>query len=193
MVLEADDAMKALKTTTTMTVLILLIAASIPSIKSLTALSTRMTMSTERPIINMRRRRILNQCYHHHRRSTWSTITTTTNRYRRLSLSSSSSYTPSNSNNHKVGEKEENARTIHDSTPSPTRRPIIVGYHLDEEQHWVAELECGHFQHVRHDPPMVERPWVLTLQGRTKFLGYPLVCKKCARQAPPDRVHPPQQ
>ena len=24
----------------------------------------------------------------------------------------------------------------------------IVGYHQDEEQHWVAELECGHRQHM---------------------------------------------
>ena len=29
----------------------------------------------------------------------------------------------------------------------------IVGFHQDEEQHWVAELECRHNQHVRHDPP----------------------------------------
>jgi len=29
----------------------------------------------------------------------------------------------------------------------------IVGFHLDEEQHWVAELECGHNQHVHHNPP----------------------------------------
>jgi hypothetical protein len=25
----------------------------------------------------------------------------------------------------------------------------IVGFHLDDEQQWVAELECGHDQHVR--------------------------------------------
>ena len=29
----------------------------------------------------------------------------------------------------------------------------IIGFHLDEEQHWVAELACGHGQHVRHTPP----------------------------------------
>jgi hypothetical protein len=28
----------------------------------------------------------------------------------------------------------------------------IVGFHRDDERHWVAELECGHGQHVRHDP-----------------------------------------
>ena len=26
----------------------------------------------------------------------------------------------------------------------------IVGYQQDEEQHWMAELECGHHQHLRH-------------------------------------------
>ena len=52
----------------------------------------------------------------------------------------------------------------------------IVGYHKDEEDHWVAELDCGHFQHVRHDPPKVSRPWVLTDEGRTEMLGYKLEC-----------------
>jgi hypothetical protein len=47
----------------------------------------------------------------------------------------------------------------------------IVGFHLDEENHWVAELACGHGQHVRHDPPWQNRPWVLTEQGRREKLG----------------------
>ncbi|MCH9692035.1 MAG: DUF3565 domain-containing protein [Gammaproteobacteria bacterium] len=55
----------------------------------------------------------------------------------------------------------------------------IVGYHLDSEQHWVAELRCGHTQHVRHDPPWTNRPWVMTLQGRKSMLGYELNCKQC--------------
>lgn len=37
----------------------------------------------------------------------------------------------------------------------------IVEYHQDDELHWVAELVYGHFQHVRHNPPLVNRPWVL--------------------------------
>ena len=64
----------------------------------------------------------------------------------------------------------------------------IIGYHSDEESHWVAELSCGHFQHVRHDPPMMERPWVLTEEGRNRFLGYPLRCAKCSRGQPKDAV-----
>lgn len=57
-------------------------------------------------------------------------------------------------------------------------RPI-VGYHKDAENDWVAELSCGHFQHVRHNPPWTCRPWVETPDGRTSMLGHKLSCKKC--------------
>ena len=63
----------------------------------------------------------------------------------------------------------------------------IAGYHQDAEGHWVAELACGHDQHVRHDPPWAERPWVTTSEGRTRFLGTTLACKKCERGEPRDR------
>ncbi len=55
----------------------------------------------------------------------------------------------------------------------------IVAYHQDELQHWVAELSCGHTQHVRHDPPWQSRPWVITQQGRQEKLGYELLCVEC--------------
>ena len=38
----------------------------------------------------------------------------------------------------------------------------IVGFHLDENLDWVAELECRHQQHVRHNPPWTHRHWVTT-------------------------------
>ncbi|WP_146409597.1 DUF3565 domain-containing protein [Allorhodopirellula heiligendammensis] len=63
----------------------------------------------------------------------------------------------------------------------------ISGYHCDDEQHWVAELACGHNQHVRHNPPWMSRPWVTTLEGRQSMIGQLLQCKKCDEQAPPDR------
>lgn len=47
----------------------------------------------------------------------------------------------------------------------------ITGFHTDEEEHWVAELECGHYQHVRHNPPWIKRPWVITAEGRAHALG----------------------
>lgn len=66
-------------------------------------------------------------------------------------------------------------------------RPI-VGFHQDEEDHWVAEMACGHFQHVRHNPPWVSRPWVITAEGRKSMLGHKLLCKKCDSGAPVDSI-----
>lgn len=63
----------------------------------------------------------------------------------------------------------------------------ISGYHQDSEEDWVAELACGHFQHVRHKPPFINRPWVVTEAGRQSMLGYPLRCKKCLRGEPKDQ------
>lgn len=65
-------------------------------------------------------------------------------------------------------------------------KQAITGYHKDEENHWVAQLQCGHNQHVRHDPPLVERLWVLTKEGRDSFLGHDLNCVKCDAKAPKD-------
>jgi len=62
----------------------------------------------------------------------------------------------------------------------------IVGYHKDEENHWVAELACGHNQHVRNSPPLVSRPWVGSESGRVSMLGYKLDCKKCDSDLPVD-------
>lgn len=58
----------------------------------------------------------------------------------------------------------------------------ITGFHKDEEDYWVAELKCGHTQHVRHDPPWQLRPWVTTRKGRKSKLGETLYCKKCERK-----------
>ncbi|TWU26238.1 hypothetical protein Pla52o_00910 [Novipirellula galeiformis] len=66
----------------------------------------------------------------------------------------------------------------------------ITGFHTDDQSHWVAELACGHNQHVRHDPPLVSRLWVTTAEGRDSRLGMLLTCKKCDEGAPPDVSHP---
>ena len=63
----------------------------------------------------------------------------------------------------------------------------IVGFHRDEEKDWVAELECGHNQHVRHNPPWINRPWVITSKGRASMFGKTLACKKCDTGAAKDR------
>jgi tellurite methyltransferase len=56
----------------------------------------------------------------------------------------------------------------------------VVGFSQDGEGHWVAELTCGHGQHVRHQPPWQLRPWVQTEEGRQSHLGILLDCVKCS-------------
>jgi len=63
----------------------------------------------------------------------------------------------------------------------------ITGFHQDDEQHWVAELDCGHDQHVRHDPPWQLRPWVVSAERRAAALGTVLNCRKCDSGAAKDR------
>lgn len=55
----------------------------------------------------------------------------------------------------------------------------ITGFNQDDESHWRAELSCGHYQHVRHDPPLHTRTWTLTPEGRASRLGLELDCKRC--------------
>ena len=57
----------------------------------------------------------------------------------------------------------------------------VVGYHRDERDDWVAELDCGHNQHMRHRPPFEERPWVTTEAGRQGRIGMPVDCVRCNR------------
>lgn len=65
----------------------------------------------------------------------------------------------------------------------------ITGYRKDDENHWVAELACGHTQHARHNPPWQLRPWVTTEEGRAEHVGHKLNCKKCDRDEPKDFEH----
>jgi hypothetical protein len=55
----------------------------------------------------------------------------------------------------------------------------IVAFHQDEHGDWVADLACGHGQHVRHRPPWELRPWVVTEAGRRAHLGTLLRCVRC--------------
>jgi hypothetical protein len=63
----------------------------------------------------------------------------------------------------------------------------IIGFHTDDQGDWVARLACGHHQHVRHIPPLVERQWVTSEAGRASMLGHRLGCKKCDERAPADK------
>ena len=62
----------------------------------------------------------------------------------------------------------------------------IIGFDKDDEGDWRAKLECGHFQHVRHQPPLITREWVLSNEGRNGKLGAQIKCKKCNEDMPKD-------
>jgi len=58
-------------------------------------------------------------------------------------------------------------------------RQKIIGFHQDEHSDWVADLACSHTQHVRHQPPFQNRPWVVDPIERAKYIGYELNCVEC--------------
>lgn len=62
----------------------------------------------------------------------------------------------------------------------------ITGFDQDDDGHWRAKLECRHYQHVRHDPPLIVREWILTEAGRASRIGQELECKKCEERSLPD-------
>jgi tellurite resistance-related uncharacterized protein len=66
----------------------------------------------------------------------------------------------------------------------------ISGFHQDEAADWVAELECGHRQHVRHAPPFVRRPWAVSEAGRREKIGELLACALCDRRELPEGFVP---
>ena len=59
----------------------------------------------------------------------------------------------------------------------------VVGFRQDKQDDWVADLECGHTQHVRHNPPWMNRSWVMTDQGRRSRIGTALACKTCEEKS----------
>ena len=65
----------------------------------------------------------------------------------------------------------------------------IVGFDQDDDRDWRAKLACGHYQHVRHDPPLTTREWTLTEYGREQKLGGELECRKCDEGRPEDFNH----
>lgn len=57
---------------------------------------------------------------------------------------------------------------------------LIISFHLDPAGDPIATLECGHTQHVRHDPPWQSRPWAATPAARAAAIGTRRVeCKLC--------------
>ena len=57
-------------------------------------------------------------------------------------------------------------------------RPITY-FVQDEIGDFIAYLSCGHRQHVRHNPPLTDYPWVQTEEGRAGKIGEKLDCIFC--------------
>jgi tellurite methyltransferase len=57
----------------------------------------------------------------------------------------------------------------------------ITGFRQDDAGDWVADLACLHSQHMRHNPPLVSRPWVLDPAGRQARIGAGVSCPLCDR------------
>ena len=55
----------------------------------------------------------------------------------------------------------------------------IIGFDRDTDEDWRAMLACGHYQHVRHNPPLTVREWTQTKAGREEKIGAELECRKC--------------
>ncbi len=69
----------------------------------------------------------------------------------------------------------------------------IIGFRQDDVGDFVAELACGHAQHVRHRPPFESRLWVTTEAGRRAFVGTALPCPLCRMPKLPTDVAPYKQ
>lgn len=64
----------------------------------------------------------------------------------------------------------------------------IVRFEVDDQGDPYAVMSCGHTRHVRHEPPLIERPWVTSEQGRAAFVGHTLHCAFCDMPALPADV-----
>jgi Protein of unknown function (DUF3565) len=59
----------------------------------------------------------------------------------------------------------------------------IVAFHQDADGAWIADLECGHSRHVRHEPPFQLRPWTLDAESRRRRIGALIECGLCDQNA----------
>ncbi|WDG92953.1 DUF3565 domain-containing protein [Pseudomonas chlororaphis] len=87
---------------------------------------------------------------------------------------------------HKNEERPSLAKQSPESERNPDKRnltpgPTVVGFHQDEDGHWVVELSCGHTQHLRHQPPWQSRTWILDPRKRREKIGQPFACGWCAQ------------
>ena len=97
--------------------------------------------------------------------------------------------------NHRYGrlhDRRQDSRRQVRNTQRPYRgnesavKRAILSFRRDTQGDWMADLDCGHRQHVRHRPPFVNRPWVECETTRTKMVGTELDCVRCDRMEWPE-------
>jgi hypothetical protein len=81
-----------------------------------------------------------------------------------------------------LGYRSHHFRLVETRDGTTPMKRHIIGFDQDEEGYWRAILDCGHPQHVRHEPPLRTREWVLTDAGRNSRLGAELDCRKCGEE-----------
>ncbi|WP_433886161.1 DUF3565 domain-containing protein [Pseudomonas vranovensis] len=89
---------------------------------------------------------------------------------------------------HKNVERTSVTKASPESERNPDKRVAgyfsqVLGFHQDEDGHWVVELSCGHTQHLRHQPPWQSRNWVLDPAQRQQRIGQAFACGWCAQGA----------
>ncbi|HVT10186.1 MAG TPA: cupin domain-containing protein [Polyangia bacterium] len=67
-------------------------------------------------------------------------------------------------------------------------RTSIAGFRQDPAGDWIADLACGHRQHVRHRPPWQLRPWIDDPAARAARVGAPIDCPLCEAARPMTRA-----
>lgn len=70
--------------------------------------------------------------------------------------------------------------------PAASMKEKIIGFDRDADEDWRAKLTCGHYQHVRHNPPLNTREWTQTQAGRESRIGFEVSCRKCDEEKPKD-------
>jgi tellurite resistance-related uncharacterized protein len=63
---------------------------------------------------------------------------------------------------------------------------VVTGFRQDDLGDWIADLDCLHARHVRHQPPLTSRPWVQDEAARRERIGTGYYCPACDRGELPD-------
>ena len=89
--------------------------------------------------------------------------------------------------------KKYEGPSVTNASPESERNPDkrvsrIVGFHQDEDGHWVVDLSCAHTQHLRHQPPWQSRAWVLDAAERQRRIGEAFACGWCAQGCDSDTL-----